>query len=62
MRSNHLIPPNAQPGDFNLKGKRGPFLLSCGCCTIRNLKCRELNKIAKKELKQDLNEYHNKEK
>jgi hypothetical protein len=62
MRSNHLRPPNAQPGNINLGGKRGPFLLSCGCCTVENLKYRELNKIAKKELKQDLNNQYYKEK
>ena len=40
-------------GRVNLKGKKSK-LLSCGCCEITNLKCKEEDKRIKKEILEEI--------
>lgn len=46
-------------GNRNLKGKKGTFGYTCGCCEMLGyLKDKELNKISRKEMRDDINNYY----
>lgn len=52
---------NGSSGNKNMKGKKGVHVFRCNCCfQLGYLKDNELNKLVRKEMQEEINNYYDK--